>query len=159
MSAIAAARFPRRLDWGLPLGVALAALAAAGFTWLLVRAQALPQGVVPIAWDKEACAHCRMHVGERGFAAQLQLEDGQVLNFDDPGCLFSWLAAGPVKVHATFFHHHTEERWLPLERTGFIAVLPTPMGFGLAAVDASAPGALTAEQAQAKVRVKNGGAK
>lgn len=149
----------RRNDWGIWLGLGLAAVAAAGFGWLLLRAQALPEGVVAIAWDKEACAHCRMHVGERGFAAQLQLQDGRVLDFDDPGCLFSWRAADPAAVHATWFHHHTEDRWLTPARAGFIEVRPTPMGFGLAAVDAATPGALTAAQASARILAKRGTAR
>lgn len=150
---------PRRrpANWGLPLGLALALTAAAGFGWLLLQAQQLPAGVVPVAWDKEACAHCRMHVGERGFAAQLQLADGRVLNFDDPGCLFGWQEANPAKVHATWLHHHTEDRWLSREQAGFVAAHPTPMGFGIAAVDASAPGAIDWDGA--KRRVAQGGAR
>lgn len=157
MSPLAAARVSRRKDWGLPLGIALATTALAVFAWLLLRAQALPEGVVPVVWDKEACAHCRMHVSERRFAAQLQLQDGRVLNFDDAGCLFSFLAKEPAQAHAVFFHHYRDERWVPLARVGFIEVMPTPMGFGLAAVDASTPGALTVEQATERVRASQGG--
>jgi hypothetical protein len=109
---------------------------------------------VPVAWDREACAHCRMHVGEKAFAAQLQLEGGQVLNFDDPGCLFAYVAKERPQVHAVWFHHQREERWLAPKEAGFVPVMPTPMGFGLAAVAADAPGALTYEQAAAKVAAK-----
>ncbi len=49
----------RASNWGLPFGLVIAANAVAGFAWLIFRAQALPTGVVPIAWDKEACAHSR----------------------------------------------------------------------------------------------------
>lgn len=142
----------RPADWGFPLGLIVALCAVAGFGWMLLRAQDLPTGVVPIAWDKEACAHCRMHVGEQGFAAQLQLTDGRVLNFDDPGCLFSWLEANPATVHATWLHHHTEDRWLSRADVGFVPVAPTPMGFGLAAVAASAPGAIGWDAAAAQIK-------
>jgi hypothetical protein len=146
---------PQRRDRsgsGFWFGLAVAALALAGFGWLIVRAQALPTTVVPIAWDKEACAHCRMQVGERGFAAQLQLDDGRVLNFDDPGCLFGWLKEHSDKVHATWLHHRTDERWLRRDEVRFIEASPTPMGYGIAAVDASTPLAMRWEQAAQKVQ-------
>lgn len=151
---------PRRQQGraALWVGLGLGAAALGAFVWLLAGAQALPQGVEPPVWDKTACANCRMHVGERGFAAQLQLQDGRVLNFDDPGCLFAWQARTPgAAVHATYFHHHAEERWIPAAQVGFVKVSPTPMGFGLGAVDVGAPGALGLEQARAQV-LKPGGA-
>ena len=152
MSDVALTPRRRSAGWGLPLGLVAVGCAVATFAWLLLRAQALPTGVVPIAWDKEACAHCRMHVGEQGFAAQLQLTDGRVLNFDDPGCLFSWLDANPATVHATWLHHHTEDRWLRRAEVAFVPVNPTPMGFGLAAVPAGTPGALGWDEAAARIQ-------
>jgi hypothetical protein len=148
---------PRRpIGKGLPVAVVLIVSAVAGFGWLLMRAQELPTGVAPIAWDKEACAHCRMHVGEQAFASQLQLKDGRVLSFDDPGCLFSWLELNPAPVHATWLHHHTEDRWLSRDQAGFIETSPTPMGFGLAAVDAATAGSLTWDQASERLRMRKG---
>ncbi len=147
---------PKSIGWGLPVGIAVALGAAALFATLLLKAQALPTGVVEIAWDKEACAHCRMHVGEKGFASQLQLTDGRVLNFDDPGCLFSWLDAHPSSIHAIYAHHHLEDRWLTPSQAGFLAKAPTPMGFGLVAVDVSTPGAIGWDQAAAQIRSSKG---
>lgn len=146
----------RRSDWGLPAGLAFCVVATCVFAFLLLRAQQLPVGPVPVAWDKEACAHCRMHVGEARFAAQLQLADGRVLDFDDPGCLFSFRARDRSPVHATYFHHHTQDRWLTPAEAGFVPAMPTPMGFGLAAVDAATPGALTTDQAAARVSAQEG---
>lgn len=131
--------------------VALGVLLVSGFAWLIIRAQALPTGVVPVVWDREVCAHCKMHIGEPGFAAQLQLEDGRVLNFDDPGCLFRHLARDIGPVRATYFRHLHEDRWLSSGEVGFIEVEPTPMGFGLGAVDASHPGALSYATARARI--------
>lgn len=147
----------RARDWGLPAGVALAVIVAGTFAWLVLRAQELPEGPAPVAWDKTACAHCRMHVGEPGFAAQLQLNDGRVLDFDDPGCLVKWLDAHPQDarddaIHGTWFHHRSEDRWLSRAEAGFVEAVPSPMGFGLAAVDLASPGALTWPEAAARVR-------
>ena len=37
-------------------------------------------GPQPIAFDREACAHCRMLISEPSFSAQLQAEDGVPLD-------------------------------------------------------------------------------
>lgn len=109
---------------------------------------ALPTAPVPIVWEKEACAHCHMHIGEPRFAAQLQTSEGETFNFDDPGCLLRFQAERPRKVHAIYFHHQTEDRWLRLQETGFAAVAPTPMGYNLGAVPIGTPGALSLDDAQ-----------
>lgn len=141
----------RRSPWS-SVALAAAGLAAVlGFALLIVRAQAMPDGPVPIIWDREACAHCRMHIGEPGFATQVQAEDGRVLNFDDPGCMLIWLERNSAPVRAVWLHHHTRDEWLSREQARFVPTTPTPMGFGLAVVDASLPGALSFAEARARV--------
>ena len=121
---------------------------AGGIVSAVFRAQALPRGPEPIAWDQETCAHCKMAISERGFASQLQLPDGQVHSFDDPGCLFEyWRKKGSPGPHAIYFHHHQEDRWLRMGQVAFVKVTPTPMGFGLGAVDRGAPGSISFEEA------------
>lgn len=153
-SARAAGRHStRRL---LAIGViALAALGA--FVWRVVRAQAVPTGVVPIVWDKEACGYCRMHIGEPSAAAQLQREDGTVVNFDDPGCLMSWLDGTAERPRAIYFHHIHEDAWLQVPAVRFVRVERTPMGFGLGAVAFSDATAMTWEQARDLVRQRGKG--
>ena len=73
---------------GLLLVVALIAI---GVAFVRFNQVTLPQGPVPVVWDGEVCGHCKMHVGDPRFAAQLQTTAGDVLNFDDPGCLFEHL--------------------------------------------------------------------
>lgn len=141
------------VGWGLPVGIGVALVAAAAFGLSLFNAQSLPEGPAPVVWDKTACAHCRMHVGEPGFAAQAQLTDGTVLDFDDPGCLARWLDLHPGEaIHAIYFHHHREDRWLASDEVGFVAVSPTPMGFGFAATDRSAPAAISWDDLRTRVR-------
>jgi hypothetical protein len=118
---------------------------------LVARAQRLPGGPEPIAWDRAACAHCRMLIGEPGFAAQLQLHDGRVLDFDDPGCLLRHLPDERADVHAIWFHHAHEDRWLRGEAVRFRLVRHSPMGWGLAAVDTSEPHDLDVAGASARV--------
>ncbi len=136
----------------LLVGLFLVAALGLGLWSLLTKANALPTGPVAIVWDREACAHCRMHVGEPGFAAQVQLQDGSVLNFDDPGCLLSWLDKDPPPLHAVYFHHQREDRWLSREQVGFVPAQHTPMGFGLGAVDKTSSAAIGLEAAQAQLR-------
>lgn len=138
----------RRSKAGAVAIALLAVLVVGGLAAVVLRLEQLPSGPSPVAWDRAACGHCRMHVGEPAFAAQLQLKDGQVLDFDDPGCLFRHLAGVEAeKVHAVWFRHHREDRWLSREQVAFVEVSPTPMGFGLGAVDASSPGAIAFDEA------------
>lgn len=124
------------------------ALAAA--IWALSAALTPPDGPAPLAWDREACAHCRMHVGDRRFAAQLQTTDGRVLNFDDPGCLFKYAAEHRPSERARYFRHLTEDRWVPGAAASFVPAEGSPMGYGLGAIDRRA-GAMTSTAASAQV--------
>ncbi|MCC6672045.1 MAG: hypothetical protein IT458_13365 [Planctomycetes bacterium] len=109
-----------------------------------------PAGPVTPVFDKQACVFCKMHVGEPRFAAQLQTRGGDVHFYDDPGCLAEHLAAERLDVHAIYFRHLHEDRWVILDKAGFVPITPTPMGFGYGAVDAGAPGAIPFEAFEAK---------
>jgi hypothetical protein len=136
----------RKLSY-LVLGlVAVACLVVA-----INSAQALPFGVIEPAWDKAACAHCHMHVGDPAFAAQVQLADGRVLDFDDPGCMLRWEAKNGQTVHAIYVHEMNGTRWLPKARAAFVHAPSTPMGFGLGAVEIGTPGAMSWDAARREV--------
>jgi copper chaperone NosL len=100
---------------------------------LLIIACAPALGPQPIAYDREACAHCHMLISDPSFAAQIIDADGRALSFDDPGCLVAWLA-GHTPPARIYFHHHTEDRWLTSSETEFVGVGASPMGYGLAVV-------------------------
>jgi hypothetical protein len=136
---------------GTIVGVLLALLAGTGLAVAVMRAQTLPEGPVAIVWDKEACAHCHMHVSEKGFASQLQTKDRQVLNFDDPGCLVKYVVENAPSMHALWFHHSKEERWLNVAQVGFVPASPTPMDYGYAATDRMAEGAISFEELSGRV--------
>lgn len=138
---------------------ALAALAGAlvlaGLVLAVVRAQAPPSGPEPVAWNHTSCSRCRMLVGDPGFAAQLHTADGVVHHFDDPGCLLLFESELRAPARAVWLHHRDEERWLTREQAGFAAAEPTPMGYGLAAVDVGEPGALEWEAALEHARLRD----
>lgn len=129
------------------IGAATAlSLVAAGVAALLWPAGP-PEGPVAPVWDRTVCARCGMLVSDPAWAAQLHAPDGAVLHFDDPGCLLLHRAERGSPAHALWFHHLREERWLSGPDVGFVPAGPSPMGYGLGAVDADTPGALGLEAA------------
>lgn len=126
-------------------GLALLAVIAG----LVVYLQRPQVGVRQIVWDQEACAHCHMHIGDPRFAAQLQTDGGDVLNFDDPGCLFAYLDSNSPTVKEIYFHHYLRDEWLALDTVGFVRTeQDTPMGYGIGAVKRSEmPDAMSLEEA------------
>ena len=137
------------LKVGLALGAALACGALA-LSWLTQP----ETGPAPLAWDREACGFCRMHIGDRHFAAQLRRVEGEPLNFDDPGCLFRFLDKENPEIVALYFRHESQDRWLGRDEVRFrLEVTPTPMGFGLAATTSEvATGTVSLASARAWLR-------
>jgi hypothetical protein len=126
----------------------LAALVAIGLAFVRFNRVTLPEGAVPVVWDGEVCAHCKMHVGDPRFAAQLQTTAGDVSNFDDPGCLFDYLASHDVSVHALYFRNYEDDNWLSESDVGFLTVKDSPMGYGIRAVPKDTPEARDADWAK-----------
>jgi copper chaperone NosL len=111
---------------------------APAFLLALVACAPSASGPVPIVWDREACAHCHMLIGDPAFAAQLQTPAGQVASFDDPGCLLTYLQERRVEGATLWFHHHTEDRWLSANDVVFVP-RTSPMGYGFGAARAGTP--------------------
>ena len=131
--------------------VAVAALAVGAVALLGACHRTVPDAPVAIDYDQEACAHCRMLIGDPRYAAQLVTTGGDVLDFDDPGCLMTYVARHHPAVHRLWFRDARADRWLAADEVGFVPGATTPMGFGLAAVPRATPGALTLAQAEAAV--------
>jgi hypothetical protein len=135
------------------VGLVLAALAAV-LALAVLRAGRPPSGPVDVPLDAATCAHCRMLVSDLSFAGQIHTAGGEVLFFDDPGCLLLHLDA--VEVHASWLHHLRADRWVPLDGARFVPVPRSPMGYGLGAVGAEdAPDGLTAAQARTRLRARD----
>jgi copper chaperone NosL len=111
-----------------------------------------PLAPEPIAFDREPCRHCRMLISDPAFAAQLRTEAGETLAFDDPGCLIRYRQEHAPAVRAAWFHHLSEDRWIPESEVAFVPVPATPMDFGLGAVEAGTPGSISLGAAEAHVR-------
>ncbi len=117
----------------------------------LIGCHAVPDQPRAIAYDHEACAHCHMLIGDPRYAAQLVTDDGDVLDFDDPGCALSYVAEHHPAVHRLWFRDARGDRWLTAGDARFLPGATTPMGYGLAAVDATTPGGITMAEARARV--------
>ena len=148
-------RFSDRLLPAALLAVVVAVVGGA-VTWSVVASSKLPDGPADVVWDKAACAACGMHVGEPPFAAQLIDQGGRLHTFDDPGCLFLFVEEHHPAVHGIWFRHHSEQRWIAADKVAFALVDKTPMGFGIAAVDANAPGAIDHDEARRRCLARTG---
>lgn len=143
--------------WSRWIGVALALAVIAVVVSVLARGRALPDEPQPVAWNHQACAHCRMAVGEPAHAAQLVTADGDALFFDDPGCLMQYLDEHAPRTHRIWFHDRADERWIAAADVGFLPGAATPMGFGLAATDRGTPGAMSLAEARRWIAARRAG--
>lgn len=133
--------------WVWIIGIFIFVAVGGVLALVIARIEALPRGPEPVVWDHTPCSECAMAVSEKGYAAQLQTTGGEVLDFDDPGCLFQYLSKMAPKIHEIYFHHVREDRWIPRDRVAFIASGPSPMGYDLGAVNADEAGAIPFEEA------------
>lgn len=142
-------------SWMLPVAAAVVVVLTVGY--VVLARDRLPDGPSDVVWDRAACAACRMHVGEPAFAAQAQLRDGSTLVFDDPGCLLLMLPQIEADVHALWFHHVREPRWVRGDAVAFVAAAPSPMGFEIGAVDAGTKDAEPLAAVRARLAKPKGG--
>lgn len=142
----------RRLRWSRVIAAAFLLAVIGVVVAVVARGRSLPDQPQEVAWNHQACAHCRMAVGEPAHAAQLVTTSGDVHFFDDPGCLLRYLDERRPDVHRMWFHEHAGSRWLAADEVGFLTGASTPMAFGLAATDRGAPGAIDLDAARAWVR-------
>lgn len=105
-----------------------------------------PDAPPEVAFDHVACAHCGMLVSEPGYAAVLDVRDGDRLVFDDPGCLFRQVADTAPSVARMWFHDEASAPnagWRRESATAFTVGNRSPMGSGLRAVPIGTPDTLS----------------
>jgi len=64
-------------------------------TLLLAALLPLPacaQGAPSVSFDLDSCAHCRMTISDRRYAAAATTAGGRVMRFDSIECLAAWVA-------------------------------------------------------------------
>jgi copper chaperone NosL len=112
------------------LGVLLvAAVASVVLLW------PTPEGPEPIAYGRDVCAHCRMHLGRPGFAGELRGADGTLQKFDDVGCLLHALLAAHRETPEAWVEDHGDGGLIPLLTAHLVRAeaVDTPMGYGIVA--------------------------
>jgi hypothetical protein len=119
--------------------------------WCALACRAIPDAPTAIAYDREACAHCHMLIGDPRYAVQLVTAAGDVLDFDDPGCALRYVAEARPAIHRLWFRDARRDRWIAASEVRFARGADTPMGSGLAASDAALAGGLDLEHATALV--------
>jgi copper chaperone NosL len=110
-------------------GVLLAAVVAGVFLW------PAPSGPEPIAYGRDVCAHCRMHLGRPGFAGELRDTHGTLEKFDDVGCLLHALLTTHVETPEAWVEDHAGDGFVPLVSAYLVRSqrVGTPMGYGVVA--------------------------
>ncbi|MDR1849276.1 MAG: nitrous oxide reductase accessory protein NosL [Zoogloeaceae bacterium] len=114
-----------------------------------------PEGMEPIHWDRDTCAHCGMVISDPRFAVELSRNEPKkvALKFDDIGCLIAWTNASSKKTGARPWWEEPGEgtrvwvadfnspvdnraalRWLDARVARYIE-RSSPMGFNFAAVE------------------------
>jgi copper chaperone NosL len=91
-------------------------------------------GPEPIRYDRDTCAHCRMHFAARGFAAERRDERGALHKYDDIGCML--IAASRGASGEAWVEDQGGAGFVPLLQATLVAGgkdLGTPMNYGVVA--------------------------
>lgn len=108
----------------------LAGLTGVVFFWPAQRV-----GPEPIVYGRDACAHCRMHISQPGFAGELRDHDGVLTRYDDIGCMLRAMIAMHQEIPEAWVEDHTSGEFIPLLIAQLVrgAAGDTPMGSGIVA--------------------------
>ena len=95
------------------------------------------QGPEPIAYGRDACAQCRMHMSRVGFAGEMRDREGRLTKYDDIGCLLRAMVATHREVPETWVEDHDSGAWISLLAAHFVRSprTDTPMGYGIVAFE------------------------
>jgi copper chaperone NosL len=107
-------------------------------------------GPAPIAWGRDTCAYCRMHLSQPGFAGEMRDRHGVLHKYDDVGCLVAAIVRARAEVPDAWVEDHAGGGFVPLLTAHLVRAtsVETPMGHGLVAFrDAEAAAAFAAAHA------------
>ncbi|MDD5297479.1 MAG: hypothetical protein PHU46_11255 [Rhodocyclaceae bacterium] len=121
----------------------------------------LPEGMVEMKWDRDACARCSMIISDRRFAVQLRGgPKNESFKFDDIGCAVIWLKGkgwssdAALHIWVTDSTDQTGARWLDARKAQYLGGKTSPMGYNFAAVSLPQPGSLEFEDVRQHVLAK-----
>ena len=99
---------------------------------LLVAACSRSDAPAEPVWGKEPCAHCKMLVSDRRYAAQVMDDTGERHFFDDVGCMILWMDSHKTTAHA-WARSASSGAWLDARTAHYVQGAKTPMDFGFEA--------------------------
>jgi nitrous oxide reductase accessory protein NosL len=86
---------------------------------------------------EDMCAHCRMAISEKRYAAEFIDRDGDAFKFDDIGCLVSYIRARQSRddIAVYYFNDFNSQQWVRGEEAYFVSSpeFKTPMSGGIVA--------------------------
>jgi copper chaperone NosL len=92
-------------------------------------------GPEPIAYGRDVCAQCRMHLSQPGFAGELRDRKGVLSKYDDIGCLLQAMKAQRGEMPEAWVEDHRNGELVPLLTATLVrgSTVATPMGYGIVA--------------------------
>lgn len=121
--------------------VAAAIAAGLAFVVAVVFWPMRHSGPEPIAYGKDACAHCRMPMGRPGFGGEMRDAHGTLTKYDDVGCLVQAMLAQHEEIREAWVEDHVTGRLVALLGATLVRGQPgaTPMASGVVAFSDRAP--------------------
>ncbi|MFE8697501.1 nitrous oxide reductase accessory protein NosL [Cytobacillus sp. FJAT-53684] len=108
------------------------------FIILLAGCTSSASGPVEIKQNEDACDACNMGIQELNSAAQMILENGKPLLFDDIGCMIDYIQKKAPTYEAAFVHDYKTKEWIDFDKSTFVQdhSINSPMSYGIAAFEA-----------------------
>ncbi len=108
----------------------LATVGGVVFLWPTQRVG--PQSIV---YGRDACAHCRMHISQPGFAGEVRDHNGMLTKYDDVGCMLQAMVAMRREIPEAWVEDHDGGGFVPLLTAQLVRgdTGDTPMGYGIVA--------------------------
>ncbi len=109
-------------------GAITAVLGGVLFLW-----PAQPSGPQAIAYGREMCSHCRMHISRPGFGGEMRDGNGLLTKYDDIGCLLQAMIRLHREVPEAWVEDHGGAGFVPLLSAFLVRGEgnDTPMGSGV----------------------------
>ena len=116
-------------------------------------------GPVAVHFDRDICTRCRMVLSDPRFVAEIRWypegKRSKIAKFDDIGCATLWLAEQPFRDDPRteiWVADYRTRKWIDARKAHYVVLNGSPMEYGLGAQADPASGALSFEQAKARIR-------
>lgn len=119
------------------IAVAVACIFVLALSIIFYPSAGASSGPEPIAHGKDACARCRMHIAQPGFAGQMRSVKGELTKYDDVGCLLIAMWKQHREVPGIWIEAHDSHEMVPLLGASLVvdSSIGTPMGYGIIAFE------------------------